>query len=144
GRSVRGRSLRLGMTFPVRFGRIDQVDAELDGTLHRFPTIRVPHVGPPGLTACLPHAESDRGDLRAATAQGDVVHRDPGRGTGPRAKNLSSREVEPLGRMVRQPESDESLVVLVMIHVRIVDAPMVGRVEVLSVLRVDRPCDRTY
>src|SRR5207244_12279443 len=109
----------------------------------RLPTSRVPHGAPPGLAACLPHAESDRRDLRAATAQSDVVHRNPGRGTGPRPKKLSSREVEPLGRMVRQPESDEPLVVLVMIHVRIVDAPMVGRVEAAPVLRVDRPRART-
>src|SRR5437870_7213827 len=134
---------RLGVAFSIRFRRIDQVDAELDGTFHRLPTIRIPHVGPPGLAACLPHAESDRGDLRAATAQGDVVHRDPDRGTGPRPKNLSSREVEPLGRMVRQPEADEPLVVFVMIHVRFIDAPMVRRVEGAPVLLVDRPRNRT-
>src|SRR5207247_2847264 len=111
---------RLGVAVTIRFGRIDQVDAELDGTLHPLPTIRIPHVGAPGFATRLPHAESDRGDLRAATAQGDVVHRDPGRGTGPRPTNLSSREVEPFGRVVRQPESDEPLVVFVMLHTLVV------------------------
>src|SRR5207244_12788946 len=81
---------RLRVAVPIRFGRIDQVDAELDGTLHRLPTIRVPHVGPPGLAACLPPAAPDPSDLRAATAQRGVVHRNPGRGTGPRPKTLSS------------------------------------------------------
>src|SRR5438034_537762 len=42
-------------------------------------------------------------------------------GTGRRAKNLSRYEVEPLRRVGGEPEADESLVVVVMVHVRILE-----------------------
>src|SRR6266540_2863388 len=64
--------------------------------------------------------------------------RTPGRGTRARAKKLSRREVEPLRRVVREAEADEPLVVLVVVHVRIVDAALVRLLEGPPVLGLDR------
>src|SRR5213595_1233194 len=64
-------------------------------------------------------------------------------GTGRRAKNLSRYEVEPLRRVVGEPEADESLVVFVMVHVRVLDPAVVRDVEGPPILRLDRAGDRS-
>src|SRR5213592_4205787 len=64
-------------------------------------------------------------------------------GTGRRAKNLSRYEVEPLRRVVGEPEADESLVVFVMVDVRVLDPAVVRDVEGPPILRLDRAGDRS-
>src|SRR6266704_2689817 len=59
-------------------------------------------------------------------------------GTRTRAKKLSRLEIEPFRRVVREAESDESFVVLVVVHVRVVDAPLVRLLERPPVLGLDR------
>src|SRR6266581_304594 len=59
-------------------------------------------------------------------------------GTRTRAKKLSRLEIEPFRRVVREAESDESFVVLVVVHVRVVDAPLVRLFERPPVLGLDR------
>src|SRR5436309_1633992 len=64
-------------------------------------------------------------------------------GTGRRAKNLSRYEVEPLRRVVGEPEADESLVVFVMVHVRVLEPAVVRDVEGPPIVRLDRAGDRS-
>src|SRR6266516_2934113 len=63
-------------------------------------------------------------------------------GTRTRAKNLSRLEIEPLRRVVRETEADEPFVVLVVVHVRIVDAASVRLLEGPPVLGLNRLGER--
>src|SRR3989449_8137643 len=92
------------MPVAVCLGRIHEIDPEIDGALHRLPTVRIANVGAPGLASGLPHPQSDRGNGGSAAAQRDVLHATAGRPTRLRAKNLSRREVKPFWRVVREPE----------------------------------------
>src|SRR6266540_2637408 len=65
-----------------------------------------------------------------------------GGGTRARAKKLSRREVEPLRRVVREAESDEPFVVLVVVHVRVIDAALVRLLEGPPVPSLDRLRER--
>src|SRR5207302_3564885 len=63
------------VAFSIRLGGVDQVDPQVNRPFHRLLTIGIPHIGAPGLAARLPHADSDRGHLRAPATELDVVHR---------------------------------------------------------------------
>src|SRR5438128_1173653 len=95
-------------------------------------------VGAARLPSGLPHPQPDRGNLRPAAAQRNVLHASAARPTHRRAKNLSRREVEPFGRMIGKAETQERLVVLVMQAIGFGDSPPVGLLERGPVFRLNR------